>query len=433
MRPEGASPEETPHPTPRTGHSSGCAPRPRARSVGSLVTGQSETFDVVVIGAGAAGLMCAMTAGRRGRRVLVLDHADKIGSKILISGGGRCNFTNLGAGPENFISRNPHFCRSALSRYTAADFIALVQKHGIAFHEKTLGQLFCDGSAKQIVTMLMDECRAGGVIVRTSQRVTQAERLGDNGFRIVTDAGHIAAASLVLATGGLSIPKMGATGFAYDTAKRFGLALTRTVPGLVPLTVNADAFGFDELLAGVSLPVVATSGRHRFAEAILFTHRGLSGPAILQVSSYWQPGEAITLDIAPGGDGTAHLIDRKQQRPKSETRGILGDLLPTRLANALAQSRLPPGQLANVPDRQLAALGRLLNGWQITPTGTEGYAKAEVTVGGIDTRDLSSTTMEARKVPGLFVIGEAVDVTGWLGGYNFQWAWSSGWCAGQTA
>ena len=396
------------------------------------MSGVSETFDVVIVGAGAAGLMCAMTAGQRGRRVLVLDHADKVGAKILISGGGRCNFTNLGAGPDNFISQNPQFCRSALSRYTASDFIALVRKHGIAYHEKTLGQLFCDSSAKQIVTMLMDECRAAGVTVRTGQRVVQTTRA--DGFVVETAAGeNIACASLVLATGGLSIPKMGATGFAYDTARRFGLSVTQTIPGLVPLTVDSAAFGFEELLAGVALPAIASCGRRSFAEAILFTHKGLSGPAILQISSYMKPGEPVALNIAPGKDATALLMQRKRQRPKSETRGALGDLLPARLAHALTQSRLPSGQIANVPDRLLTALGALLNGWDITPSGTEGYAKAEVTVGGVDTRELSQSTMEARKVPGLFVIGEAVDVTGWLGGYNFQWAWSSGWCAGQAA
>jgi predicted Rossmann fold flavoprotein len=389
----------------------------------------SEAFDVVVIGAGAAGLMCALTAGQRGRKVLLLDHADKVGAKILISGGGRCNFTNLHCAPDRFISANPHFHKSALDRYTQHDFIALVERHRIAHHEKTLGQLFCDGSARAIVAMLMAECAAGHVDVRVAHRVTDIARA--DSFRIDTDKGGFTAASLVLATGGLSIPKMGATGFAYDIAKRFGLRVTETLPGLVPLTATPDALGVAEVLSGISLDAVASCGPRSFREAVLFTHRGLSGPAILQISSYWRQGERIALDLLPEHDAEAFLKERKRARPKAEPKTVLGEVFSTRLASALTAS-LPDETMANIPDRTLSAFAARLKRWEVTPTGSEGYAKAEITVGGIDTRDLSSKTMEARSVPGLCAIGEAVDVTGWLGGYNFQWAWSSGWCAGQV-
>jgi predicted Rossmann fold flavoprotein len=389
-----------------------------------------QAFDVIVIGAGAAGLMCALTAGQRGRKVLLLDHADKVGAKILISGGGRCNFTNLYCAPDRFISANPHFHKSALDRYTQHDFIALVERHRIAYHEKTLGQLFCDSSARQIITMLTAECAAGHVDIRVAHRVTDITR-GDQ-FRVDTHKGSFAATSLVLATGGLSIPKMGATGFAYDIAKRFGLRITETLPGLVPLTAPPETLGVGEVLSGISLDAVASCGSHSFREAILLTHRGLSGPAVLQISSYWRQGDSIALDLLPEEDAEAFLKERKQGRPKAEPKTVLGEVFSARLANALAAS-LPNETMANVPDRALAAFAARLKRWEITPTGSEGYAKAEVTVGGIDTRDLSSKTMEARSVPGLYAIGEAVDVTGWLGGYNFQWAWSSGWCAGQVA
>jgi predicted Rossmann fold flavoprotein len=389
----------------------------------------SESFDVVVIGAGAAGLMCALTAGQRARKVLLLDHADKVGAKILISGGGRCNFTNLHCAPDRFISSNPHFLKSALDRYTQHDFIALVERHRIAYHEKTLGQLFCDGSARAIVAMLMAECAAGHVDVRVAQRVSDIGHADQ--FRVDTDAGSFTAASLVLATGGLSIPKMGATGFAYDIAKRFGLRVTETLPGLVPLTATPEALGVGEVLSGISLDAVASCGPHSFREAILFTHRGLSGPAILQISSYWRQGESIALDLLPEQDAEALLKARKRGRPKAEPKTVLGEIFSARLAQALAAA-LPNETMANIPDRTLSAFAATLKRRRVTPTGSEGYAKAEVTVGGIDTRDLSSKTMEARNVPGLYAIGEAVDVTGWLGGYNFQWAWSSGWCAGQV-
>jgi predicted Rossmann fold flavoprotein len=389
----------------------------------------SQAFDVVVIGAGAAGLMCALTAGQRGRKVLLLDHADKVGAKILISGGGRCNFTNLYCAPDRFISSNPHFHKSALDRYTQHDFIALVERHRIAYHEKTLGQLFCDGSARAIVAMLMAECAAGHVDVRVAQRVTDISHTDQ--FRVDTDGDSFTAASLVLASGGLSIPKMGATGFAYDIAKRFGLRVTETRPGLVPLTATPEALGVGEVLSGISLDAVASCGPHSFREAILFTHRGLSGPAILQISSYWRQGESIALDLLPEQDAEAFLKARKQGRPKAEPKTVLGEIFSARLAQALTAA-LPNETMANIPDRTLGAFATRLKRREITPTGSEGYAKAEVTVGGIDTRDLSSKTMEARNVPGLYAIGEAVDVTGWLGGYNFQWAWSSGWCAGQV-
>ena len=367
--------------------------------------------------------MCALRAGQRGRKVLLLDHAEKVGKKILISGGGRCNFTNLDARPEAFLSNNPHFCKSALARYTQHDFIELVQKHRIAWHEKTLGQLFCDGSARQIVAMLLDECAAVGVDVRVAHRVTKVEKA--DRFTIATDHGDFSAAALVLATGGLSIPKMGATGFAHDVARRFGLKLTEIRPALVPLTLATPA------ISGVSLDVVARCGRASFREALLFTHRGLSGPAILQVSSYWRPGQQIVVDMLPDLDAGAFLKERKRTRPKAELRTVLAEKLPQRLAQALAPDIGAEGTMANLRDRDLDALAARLKVWTIIPSGTEGYAKAEVTVGGIDTDGLSSKTMEAKSVPGLYAIGEAVDVTGWLGGYNFQWAWSSGWVAGE--
>ena len=382
--------------------------------------GTPAHFDVIVAGGGAAGLMCALRAGQRGRRVLLLEHADKVGKKILISGGGRCNFTNLDSRPEAFLSANPHFCKSALARYTQHDFIALVGKHRIAWHEKTLGQLFCDGSARQIVAMLLAECAAAGVEVKVAHRITGIDRT--DRFTVTTDHRSFTSSSLVLATGGLSIPKMGATGFAHDVARRFGLRLTETRPALVPLTLQVPD------LSGVSLEVVTRLGRASFREAMLFTHRGLSGPAILQISSYWQDGQAIAIDLLPDVDATSFLKERKRARPKAELRTVLGEVLPQRLAHHLA----PEGTMANMRDRDLDALAERLKAWKIVPAGSEGYAKAEVTVGGVDTDELSSRTMEAKKLPGLFVIGEAVDVTGWLGGYNFQWAWSSGWAAGET-
>ena len=387
-------------------------------------------FDVVVIGAGAAGMMCAAIAGQRGRRVLLLDHSDEPGRKILISGGGRCNFTNIGTIPERFFSDNPQFVHSALAQYTAADFCALVARHGIASHEKTLGQLFCDGSARQIVAMLRAECAAAHVDLRTGHRVTSLTR-GDR-FNVETDHGAFTAASLVLATGGLSIPKLGATGFTYDAARHFGLKVTAVRPALVPLVAGQDDLPLMRPLSGVALPVGVQCGRVGFREAMLFTHRGLSGPAILQVSSVWREGEAVTIDLLPGLDPLQILRDAKLNRPRASLRSVLASVMPQRLADALA-TRWPDGEIANIPDRTLATASALLARWSVRPHATEGFGKAEVTLGGVDTKALSSKTMEVRRVPGLFVIGEAVDATGWLGGYNFQWAWSSGWCAGMAA
>jgi predicted Rossmann fold flavoprotein len=387
----------------------------------------SPHHDVIILGAGAAGLMCAITAGQRGRNVLLLDHAAEPGAKILISGGGRCNFTNVFTAPDRFLSDNPHFARSALGRYTADNFITLVQRHGIAFHEKTKGQLFCDGSARAIVGMLMREAEQAGVTFRFGHKITSLGK--SDSFHIETDQGSFTASSLVLATGGLSIPKLGATGFAYDAARRFGLRITETRPGLVPLTFGDELLAMMRPLAGVSLDTEANHDHQSFREASLFTHRGLSGPAILQISSYWRDGP-IVLNLLPEFDAATFLLDRKRTRPKAELPTILAEILPRRLAQALD---IEATRLADIQDRTLRALATKLNAWTITPNGTEGFAKAEVTVGGIDTRDLSSKTMEATKVPGLFAIGEAVDVTGWLGGYNFQWAWASGWCAGEAA
>ena len=386
--------------------------------------------DVIIIGAGAAGLMCALRAGQRGKKVLLLDHAEKVGAKILISGGGRCNFTNINIKPECYISANPHFCKSALKTYTQQDFIALVNKHKIAYHEKTLGQLFCDGSAREIVNMLLTECQSAEVIIRTGCKVKDISK--SDSFRVESDQGTWQAPALVLATGGLSIPKMGATGFAYQMAERFGLPIVKTHPALVPLTFQGEALDLMRDLSGVSLEVIAKFGKQSFREAMVFTHRGLSGPAILQISSYWQAGQAITLDLLPDVDAACFLLDRKKTRAKTELKNVLAELLPQRLAHSLTAHYFTNSPIGLLPDKTLRDAAALLKAWQVTPSGTEGYAKAEVTAGGIDTAVLSSKTMQATPIPGLFVIGEAVDVTGWLGGYNFQWAWSSGWAAGSN-
>ena len=357
-------------------------------------------------------MMAALTAGQRGRRVLLLDHAAEPGRKILISGGGRCNFTNIHTAPDRFFSANPHFAKSALARYTADDFAALVAKHRIPTHEKTLGQLFCDGSARAIVAMLLAECAAGGVDLRLSHRITGISRT--DGFVIDTDHGGFTAPALVLATGGLSIPKLGATGFTHDAAASFGLPLTTIRPALVPLLAGDEDLALMRPLSGVALPVTATCGRHSFSEAMLFTHRGLSGPAILQISSAWREGDAISLNLLPGQDAASLLRAQKAARPKALLRTILGTQLPQRLAEALAP-RFPQGPLAGITDRALDGVAAWLHDWTVNPAGSEGYAKAEVTLGGVDTAALSSRTMQATAVPGLFVIGEAVDVTGWLG------------------
>jgi predicted Rossmann fold flavoprotein len=387
------------------------------------------TYDAIILGAGAAGLMCAATAGQRGRRVLLLDHADQVGKKILISGGGRCNFTNVGTAADRFLSANPHFARSALGRYTPADFLALVEAYGIAWHEKTLGQLFCDGSARAIVQMLEAECAKGGVDIRVGHRLTGVAKA--DRFRVDTDRGSFAAPTLVIATGGPSIPKMGATGIAYDLARQFRLKVIEPRPALVPLTLGGDELMFRDL-SGIATPVVASLGRTAFAEAALFTHRGLSGPAILQISSYWRHGQPINLDLLPGIDAVRLLLAGKRERPKVEPKALLSGVLPTRLAAVVADRLALAGPVGGLPDRVLGAAGERLNRWSFHPTGTEGFAKAEVTAGGVDTAGLSQRTLAAPSVPGLFVIGEAVDVTGWLGGYNFQWAWASGWSAGQV-
>ena len=389
-----------------------------------------DATDVVILGAGAAGLLCAITAGRRGRRVVVLDHARQAGEKILISGGGRCNFTNLHCTPERFFSANPHFCRSALARYTPRDFLEMVERHGIAWHEKTLGQLFCDGSARQIVAMLLAECAAVGVEIRLQQRIGEVSRA--DRFRVETDAEPIEAESLVLATGGLSIPKLGATGLSHDVAQRFGLELTGIRPGLAPLLLGGAELSRIAGLAGVSVRVGASCGKTRFDEGMVVTHRGLSGPAILQISSVWREGAAVCIDLLPQV-AEGFLKAHKRARPKTGLRGVLGDVLPQRLADVFLPPNAVVRPIGQVPDRDLADLETALRTWQVHPVGTEGYAKAEVTLGGVATTALSQRTMQSIAVPGLFVIGEAVDVTGWLGGYNFQWAWASGFVAGEVA
>ena len=387
-----------------------------------------EGFDVVILGAGAAGLMCALSAGGRSRRVLLLEQLGEAGAKILISGGGRCNFTNREVAPERFLSANLDFCKSALNRYTQHDFIAMVRRHRIAYHEKTLGQLFCDRSARQILAMLLAECAAQRVDLRLAHRILDVSR--PDHFRVTTDRGSFIAPALVIATGGPSIPRMGATGYAYELARRFGLGLVEPRPGLVPLKLDGKALELCRSLAGVAVEATVAHGRERFRENILFTHRGLSGPAILQISSYWRSGP-ITIELLHEVDALTFFKERRRSRPRAELKNVLAEVMPARLAQALA-GEAGEGSIANQPDRTLAALAARLQHWTVEPTGSEGWDKAEVTAGGIDTAALSSRTMEARSVPGLYVIGEAVDVTGWLGGYNFQWAWSSGWCAGQA-
>ena len=386
--------------------------------------------DVLIIGAGAAGLMCAAVAGARGRRVLLVDHANKVGKKILMSGGGRCNFTNTAAGPANYLSANPHFAKSALARYTPADFIALVDRHGIAWHEKELGQLFCDDSSRQIVRMLLDECAAAGVTVEASCAVREIRQLHD-GFCAWTARGPVQARSLVVASGGLSIPSMGASGFGYDLARQFGHAVLPVRAGLVPLTLSGKHQELYQPLAGVALPMVeARIGRQAFQGGLLFTHRGLSGPAILQISSYWQPGADLRLDLLPDQAATEWLVAQRALRPQSELKTILSEQLPRRLAECLCAGWDAARPMCQYRAAELKQMGAQLNAWAFTASGTEGYRTAEVTLGGVDTDGLSSTTMESRLVPGLYFIGEVVDVSGWLGGYNFQWAWASAQAAG---
>ncbi|MCC0055638.1 MAG: NAD(P)/FAD-dependent oxidoreductase [Rhodobiaceae bacterium] len=389
-------------------------------------------FDVVILGAGAAGMMCAIEAGRRGRSVLILDHARAPGEKIRISGGGRCNFTNLEVAPDRFISANPNFCRAALSRYTQSDFIAKVTRHGIPFHEKTLGQLFCDGSAREIIDMLTGEMRAAACELRLGCSVEAVAREA-SGFALVAGGEAVECASLVVATGGKSIPKMGATDFAYRLAAEFGIHVVETRPGLVPLTFPPALLERTAPLSGLSVDARVSCGRTSFDEALLFTHRGLSGPAILQISSYWSPGDEIVVDMAPGTDVAAEVRDAKIGNGRQKLRGALSPLLPKRLASLVEDESGCHGPLAELSGKRLEEAARFVNAWRLKPTGTEGYRTAEVTVGGIDTKALDQKTMMVKSVPGLYFIGEAVDVTGWLGGYNFQWAWSSGFVAGQAA
>ncbi|MDD5586904.1 MAG: NAD(P)/FAD-dependent oxidoreductase [Alphaproteobacteria bacterium] len=389
-----------------------------------------QKFDVIVIGAGASGLICALRAGQRGRKVLLLDRADRAGSKILVSGGGRCNFTNRHIAPDRYVSSNPHFCRSALKTFTQHDFIALVEKHKIPYHEKTLGQLFCDNAAHKIVDMLLAECREAHVDMRLGQNIASLTKPGF--FHVQTQQQSFDAPSLVLATGGLSIPKMGATGFSHQAAKYFGLALTETRPALVPLTFEGEALGLMRSLSGASLEVIVSCGKRSFREGMIFTHRGLSGPAILQISSFWSEGLPISIDLLPDTNAETFLLDRKKARPKAALKTVLGEVLPQRLAQALTAAYFPAAPIGELSHKNLRDVASLLKTWKLTPAGSEGYAKAEATLGGVDTRALSSKTMEAATVPGLYVIGEAVDVTGWLGGYNLQWAWSSGWTAGSV-
>ena len=390
-----------------------------------------ETRDVVIIGGGAAGLMCGRVAGRRGRSVLILDHAAKPAEKIRISGGGRCNFTNLHSSPAAFLSHNRHFCKSAFTRYTQDDFVQLVTKHQIAFHEKKLGQLFCDDSAQQIIDMLLDECKAAGAELRLNTKVLSIEASGD-GYLIDLGNAQIQCRSVVIATGGLSIPKIGATRFGYDIARQFGLKVTSVKPALVPLTFQAAFLERCRKLSGLSVDAEVSYRKTTFREGLLFTHRGLSGPSILQISSYWDEGETLKINLLPDMDASGWLRARKTETPRQEVLTVLSENLPRRLAADILEEMGVSGRLADLPNKMLSRLGERLNRWQVSPSGTEGYRTAEVTLGGVEVGELSSKTMEARHQPGLFFIGEVVDVTGHLGGYNFQWAWSSGFVAGEA-
>ena len=390
-----------------------------------------ETRDVVIIGGGAAGLMCGRVAGRRGRSVLILDHAAKPAEKIRISGGGRCNFTNLHSSPAAFLSHNRHFCKSAFTRYTQDDFVQLVTQHQIAFHEKKLGQLFCDDSAQQIIDMLLDECKAAGAELRLNTKVLSIEASGD-GYLIDLGNAQIQCRSVVIATGGLSIPKIGATRFGYDIARQFGLKVTSVKPALVPLTFQAAFLERCRELSGLSVDAEVSYRKTTFREGLLFTHRGLSGPSILQISSYWDEGETLKINLLPDMDACGWLRARKTETPRQEVLTVLSENLPRRLASDILEEVGVSGRLADLPNKMLSRLGERLNRWQVSPSGTEGYRTAEVTLGGVDVGELSSKTMEARHQPGLFFIGEVVDVTGHLGGYNFQWAWSSGFVAGEA-
>ena len=393
---------------------------------------QAKHYEVIIVGAGAAGLMCAIEAGKRRRKVLLLDHAKAVGEKIRISGGGRCNFTNIHATPANFLSQNPHFCVSALKRYRPRDFIALVEKHNIAYHEKTLGQLFCDGSSKQIVEMLVNECNAAGVEIQLETGVLDI-RKREGGFTVKANGQELGCESVVIATGGPSIPKMGATGWGYDIARKFGLKIIEPRAGLVPFTLSEEMLTRYKTLSGVAVDSIARFKKTKFREAMLFTHRGLSGPSILQISSYWREGEPVELNMAPEQDVFALLKEHKTAHPKQELLTSLAQILPRRLAERVVEETGLGGKLADLSHAKLQQVGDAVNRWQVVPNGTEGFRTAEVTLGGVDTDELSSQTLEAKAVPGLYFIGEVVDVTGWLGGFNFQWAWASGHAAGQFA
>ncbi len=386
--------------------------------------------DVIIIGAGASGLMCALEAGKRGRRVLVIDHANKAGKKILMSGGGRCNFTNLTVEPENFISNNVHFCKSALSRFSQWDFLALVERHHINFHEREYGQLFCNDSAKDILTMLLAECAAANVTVQLNTRIESISSVSD-GFTLETNQGALSCASLVVATGGLSIPKMGATPLGYQIAQQFGIPIVPTRAGLVPLTLQPEDKERFSPLSGIAVPCAISNQRQSFAEALLFTHRGLSGPVVLQISSYWFAGEDLEINLLPQLDLVDTLKDKRADKVKNILKTVLESYLPKRLLSCLLPDELLSCSLQDLSDRQIQLVAHQLQQWQIKPNATEGYRTAEVTLGGVDCDALSSKTMASKQVPGLYFIGEVVDVSGWLGGYNFQWAWSSAWCAGQ--
>jgi predicted Rossmann fold flavoprotein len=389
-------------------------------------------YDLIVIGGGAAGLMCAIEAGKRGRRVLVIEHANRVGKKILMSGGGRCNFTNLHAAPENYLSANPHFCKSALARYTQWDFIAMVERHGIAWHEKELGQLFCDESSKQIVKMLLDECAEAAVQIDTGCTIEQVQR-DEQGFSLDTARGTRNSTALVVASGGLSIPTMGASGFGYQLARQFGHRVLPTRAALAPLTLSGKHLDDYADLSGVALPVIASTAEKSFRGGLLLTHRGISGPAILQISSYWQPGEPLHLDLLPDHELPEWLQAQQRERPSAELKTVLSEALPKRLAQRLCELRFGNRPMRQYRPGELNEIAAQLRAWPIVASGTEGYRTAEVTLGGIDTAELSSTTMESRKMQGLYFVGEVVDVTGQLGGFNFQWAWASGHAAGQAA
>ncbi|MCE3254599.1 MAG: hypothetical protein K0R25_93 [Rickettsiaceae bacterium] len=393
-----------------------------------------KSHDVIIIGAGAAGLMCAIEAGKRGKKVLLLDSAKNVGEKIRISGGGRCNFTNLNISADNFLSQNPSFCISALKRFTQHHFISLVEKYGIAYHHKTLGQLFCDGSSRQIIDMLLEECRKNNVQIILETRVDEVSKVAGNdigNFEVKTDRGIFGCSSLVIATGGLSIPKMGATDFGYKIARKFGLKIIQPTPALVPLTFDNEMLERTKSLSGVSVMARATLGKRKFDESLLFTHKGLSGPVILQISSYWKKGEKININLAPQTDVFAWLQSEKLERPKQEIHNILTAILPKNLVLYILGQAEIGGCIADINNQKLRKISDAINNWQVAPDGTEGFAKAEVTLGGIDTDEISSKSFESKKVAGLYFIGEVLDVTGHLGGYNFQWAWSSGYAAGQ--